>query len=227
MSPGPASTPGGFRAPFRDRREAGRHLAAEVRALGLDGPIVVALPRGGVPVAREIADRLGALLEVFGVRKLARREQPEVGFGAITEDGTRLVDPEAAWLLGLRNGELETIVAAEELELRRRVGLYRAGRPFPDVRGRTVIVVDDGVATGFTDAAAIRALRRRGAHRIVLAVPVCAASAIEFLRDEADVVVALTVPTHFRGVGDSYLDFSQVSDEEVTDALAGPARAAA
>ncbi|HVW48312.1 MAG TPA: phosphoribosyltransferase family protein [Solirubrobacterales bacterium] len=226
MTP-PATTRRSYHAPFLDRREAGRFLATELRAMELDDPIVIALPRGGVPVAREIADRLRAPLEIFGVRKLAQPDMPEVGFGAITEDGTRLVDPESARLLGLRNGDLDRIAAREEAELRRRVELYRDGRPAPDVRGRTVIVVDDGVATGLTDAAAIRALRRLGARRIVLAVPVCAGAAVDFLQGEADTLVTLRIPERFRGVGDSYLDFSQVSDEEVIDALAGPARTAA
>lgn len=215
------------RPPFRDRAEAGRLLAEELATMGLREPLVLALPRGGVPVAREVADRLGAPLEVLGVRKLAHPGRPEFGFGAIAEDGTRLVDPESAQVLGLRNGELEAITARERAELRRRVGLYRDGRPAPEVRGRTVVVVDDGVATGLTDAAAVRALRRRGAARIVLAVPVCPADALGRLREEADAVVVPRVPARFRGVGDSYLDFAQVSDEEVVDALAGSARAAA
>jgi predicted phosphoribosyltransferase len=215
------------RAPFADRREAGRFLAAEVAALGLVDPLVVALPRGGVPVARPIADRLAARLEVFGVRKLAHPEQPEVAFGAVAEDGTRLVDPEAARVLGLRGGDVELVTELERAELRRRIELYRDGRPAPEVGGRTLVVVDDGVATGLTDAAAIRALRRLGATAIVLAVPVCSAPALELLEGEADTVVTLRVPVRFRGVGDSYLDFRQVSDQEVIDALAGPARAAA
>ena len=216
-----------YRAPFLDRREAGRFLAGEVEALGLSEPVVVALPRGGVPVAREIAGRLNAPLEVFGVRKLAHPDQPEVAFGAIAEDGTRLISPEAARVLGLLGGDVELVTELEQAELRRRLDLYRDGRPAPDVRGRTVVVVDDGVATGLTDAAAIRALRRAGAGEIVLAVPVCSASALELLQGDADTVVTLRIPTHSRGVGDSYLDFGQVSDQEVIDALAGPARAAA
>lgn len=213
--------------PFLDRREAGRSLAAELAAMKLAEPLVVALPRGGVPVAREIADRLGAPLEIFGVRKLAHPDRPEIGFGAIAEDGTRLVDPESTRVLGLRNDDLEAIAARERSELRRRIALYRDGRPAPDVRDRTVVIVDDGVATGLTDAAAIRALRRLGAGLIVLAVPVGSATAIELLREMADTVVALRIPAPFRGVGDSYLDFRQVSDEEVIDALAGTARVAA
>ncbi len=223
----PTPTPHGFRAPFADRRAAGHFLAAELAALGLDDPIVIALPRGGVPVAREVADRLDAPIAIFGVRKLAHPGQPEFGFGAIAEDGTRMIDPESARMLGLRNGEVDRITAHERAELRRRIDLYRDGRPAPDVRGRIVVIVDDGVATGLTDAVAIRAIRRRGARRIVLAVPVCSGAAIEFLRDEADTVVTLRIPRHFRGVGDSYLDFRQVSDQEVTDALSRPARAAA
>ncbi|MBN9622275.1 MAG: phosphoribosyltransferase [Actinobacteria bacterium] len=214
-------------SPFRDRRQAGRLLADELAAMKPFDPLVIALPRGGVPVAREIADRLQAPLEVFGVRKLAHPDRPEIGFGAIAEDGTRLVDPEAARVLGLRNGDLERITAREVTELRRRIDLYRDGRPAPEVRDRTVVIVDDGVATGLTDAAAIRAIRHQGARRIILAVPVCSATAMELLHESADTVVTLRIPANFRGVGDSYLDFSQVSDEEVLDALAGTARVAA
>ena len=215
------------RSPFADRRQAGELLAAELAAMDLSDPLVVALPRGGVPVAREIAARLGAPLEVLGVRKLSHPDNPEFGFGAIAEDGTRLVDPEAARVLGLHNAELERITRRERTELQRRVELYRGGAPAPDFRGRTVVVVDDGVATGLTDAVAVRSIRRHGASRIVLAVPVCSAVAMEFLHDLADSVVTLRIPARFRGVSDSYLDFRQVSDEEVTDALAGAARAAA
>lgn len=215
------------RPPFRDRRQAGRMLADELAAMTLFDPLVIALPRGGVPVACEIADRLHAPLEVFGVRKLAHPDRPEIGFGAIAEDGTRLVDPESARVLGLRNGDLDRITAREQGELRRRLDLYRDGRPAPDVRDRTVVIVDDGVATGLTDAAAIRAIRHRGARRIILAVPVGSASAMELLHGWADTVVTLRIPAHFRGVGDSYRDFGQVSDEEVLDALAGSARIAA
>ncbi|MBS1883174.1 MAG: phosphoribosyltransferase [Actinobacteria bacterium] len=224
MSPAQASI---RRSPFRDRRQAGRLLADELAAMRLFDPLVIALPRGGVPVAREVAARLGAPLEVFGVRKLAHPDRPEVGFGAIAEDGTRLVDPESARVPGLRGGDLDRITAREATELRRRIDLYRDGRPAPEVRDRTVVIVDDGVATGLTDAAAIRAIRRRGARRIILAVPVCSTAATELLHEWADTVVTLWIPAHFRGVGDSYLDFSQVSDEEVLDALAGPARVAA
>ena len=227
MSPASRPSTSRHRAPFADRRAAGRLLAAEVEALGLADPIVVALPRGGAPVAREIADRLDAPLAVFGVRKLANPDQPEVAFGAVAEDGTRLVDPEAARVLGLRGGDVELVTDLERAELRRRIDLYRGGGPPPDVRGRTLVVVDDGVATGLTDAAAIRALRRLGAAEIILAVPVCSAPATELLQGEADTVVTLRIPARFRGVGDSYLDFRQVSDQEVIDALAGPARAAA
>jgi putative phosphoribosyl transferase len=217
----------GYRSPFPDRHEAGRYLGAELRAMKPADPIVIALPRGGVPVGREVADRLGAPLEIFGVRKLAHPDMPEVAIGAIAEDGTRIVDPESARLLGLRNGDLDRITERETAELRRRVDLYRGGRAAPEVDGRTVVIVDDGVATGLTDAAAVRALRRRGAARIVLAVPVCAGPAVDFLHDEADTLLTLRIPIRFRGVGDSYLDFRQVSDEEVIDALAAPTRTAA
>jgi predicted phosphoribosyltransferase len=215
------------RSPFLDRREAGRSLAAELEALALKDPLILALPRGGVPIAHEIATLLGVPLAVFGVRKLAHPDRPEVAFGAIAEDGTRLIDPEAARVLGLRGGDVELLTELEQAELTRRLALYRGGRPAPDVYGRTVVIVDDGAATGLTDAAAIRAIRRLGASETVLAIPVCSAPAFEFLEGEADTIVTLRIPTRFRGVGDSYLDFRQVSDQEVIDALARPARVAA
>ena len=182
-------------------------------------PIVVAVPRGGVPVAREIAKALGAPLDIFAVRKLGAPHNPEYGIGAVAEDGTRLIDTEAVAGLGISAGELDRIISRETAELRRRVTAYRDDRPPLELEGRTVIVVDDGIATGVTDVAALRALRRQAPARIVLAVPVCAADAIGRLREEADAVVCLLAPSLLYGVGQWYSDFSQVSDEEVVSVL--------
>src|SRR5664279_5569112 len=146
---------------FTDRADAGRQLAAQLTELIGESPIVVGRPRGGVPVAREIADALRAPLEILAVRKLGAPQNPEYGIGALAEDGTYVVDAEAAKVLSIRNEQLDAIVAREKAELLRRVRAYRGNRPPPDLEGRTVIVVDDGVATGVTDTAALRAVRRQ------------------------------------------------------------------
>lgn len=188
---------------------------------------MVALPRGGVPVAKEVAEALGAPLEILAVRKLGAPHNPEYGIGALAEDGTLVIDAEATAVLRIHNGELDAIVAREAAELVRRVRTYRGDRPPLDLEGRTVILVDDGVATGVTDTAALRAVRRQEPRRVVLAVPVCSPDAVERLRAEADQVVCLHVPHRLRSVGQYYRDFSQVSDEEVLDALQPRANAAA
>ncbi|MGE5408316.1 MAG: phosphoribosyltransferase [Syntrophothermus sp.] len=212
---------------FADRRDAGRRLALRLAGLAGSDTVVVALPRGGVPVAAEIADALGSPLEILAVRKLATARNPEFGIGALAEDGTCVVDHEAAAVLRINNGELEEIVARETEELRRRVHAYRADREPLDLSNRTVIVVDDGVATGVTDTAALRAARHQRPRRLVLAVPVCSPDALQRLEAEADEVVCLRAPGNLRSVSQSYLDFSQVSDEEVLDALQPRADAAA
>lgn len=181
--------------------------------------MVVALPRGGVPVAREVADALGAPLEVLVVRKLGAPHNPEYGIGAIAEGGARIFDPEALAVLGIDGGVLDAIVARESAELSRRVDAYRGGRPLASLAGRTVIVVDDGVATGVTDTVALRSIRHRAPARLVLAVPVCVPESAARLREEADEVVCLLEPPLLYGVGQWYRDFSQVDDDEVVAAL--------
>jgi putative phosphoribosyl transferase len=204
---------------FADRGDAGRQLAAELIVLASEKPIVVGLPRGGIPVAEEVAIALQAPLEPLAVRKLGAPHNPEYGIGAIAEDGTRVFDGEALAVLGINGAQLEKIVARETLELRRRVEAYRGERPFPSLEGRIVIVVDDGVATGVTDTAALRAVRRRRPRRLILAVPVCAPESAARLRQEADEVICLIEPRLLYGVGQWYADFAQVSDAEVTAAL--------
>jgi putative phosphoribosyl transferase len=204
---------------FSNRHDAGRQLAAHLLPLSAEQPVVIGLPRGGVPVAEEIATRLGATLEVLAVRKIGAPGNPEYGIGAIAEDGTRVLDREAVAALGIDGGTLEAIVARESTELRRRVEAYRGNRPSTSLRGRTVIVVDDGVATGVTDTAALRATRRHRPRRLVLAVPVCAPDSAERLRAEADELVCLIEPAQLYGVGQWYADFTQVSDAEVLAAL--------
>lgn len=206
---------------FSNRRDAGRQLAAQLLPLAAEQPLVIGLPRGGVPVAAEIATVLGgAELEVLAVRKIGAPHNPEYGIGAIAEDGTRVIDREAAAVLGIDGDALEEIVARESAELDRRVEAYRGDRQPLPLRGRTVIVVDDGVATGVTDTAALRAARRRGPRWLVLAVPVCAPDSAARLRAEADQLVCLIEPQQLYGVGQWYADFSQVSDAEVLAALA-------
>ena len=200
---------------FRDRTDAGHRLAARLAPLRDDDPIVLALPRGGVPVAHEIARALDAPLEVLAVRKLGVPANPELGMGAIAEDGTGVIDSRIARAGGVSDRELREIIDRETAELRRRVALYRGDRPAMDLSGRTVIVVDDGVATGVTDQAALRAVRRQEPKRIVLAVPVAASESAARLAEEADEVVTLLNPVALDGVGRWYRDFSQVSDEQV------------
>jgi putative phosphoribosyl transferase len=200
---------------FLDRRDAGRRLALALAPLAAQRPIVVALPRGGVPVAFEVALALHAPLEILAVRKLGAPGNPEFAVGAIAEDGTAIVNALQARRVGMSEAALDAAIARERAELERRVARYRRGREPLDVRGRTVIVVDDGVATGLTDLAAVRALRGRGAARIVVAVPVGARESLALLKEAADEVICDTVPDELVGVGRWYRDFSAVADDEV------------
>jgi putative phosphoribosyl transferase len=205
---------------FEDRREAGRALATQLAALAREHPVVVALPRGGVPVGIEVARALGLPLDVLAVRKLGAPGDPELAVGAIAEDGSAVIDADTARLVGMTPELLEATLAREARELRRRVARYRAGRAPADVHGRTVLVVDDGMATGMTDLAAVRALRARGAKRIVVAVPVAGGEAVALVAEEADEVVCHSIPHDFLSVGHWYRDFSPVSDDEVLALLA-------
>ncbi|HEY0391911.1 MAG TPA: phosphoribosyltransferase family protein [Solirubrobacterales bacterium] len=206
-------------AAFADRREAGQRLAERLLALAKERAVVVGLPRGGVPVAREVAAALGAPLEVFAVRKLGAPHNAEYGIGAIAEDGSRVFDPEALAALGVDSGALDAIVRRESEELQRRVAAYRGDRVPLALQDRTVVIVDDGVATGVTDTVALRAIRRQAPRRLILAVPVCPPDALARLREEADEVICLIAPPQLHGVGQWYRDFSQVTDQEVLAAL--------
>ncbi len=207
---------------FVDRRDAGRQLAAELAPFAGEAPVIVALPRGGVPVAWEVARALNAPLDILAVRKLGAPGNPELGVGAVVEDGTGVLDPRSAATVGMTQAELEATLARESRELSRRVERYRDGRASIPVQGRTVIIVDDGLATGLSDLAAVRALRTRGAGRILVAVPVGSSEAVSMLAGEADRVICLEVPRRLLGVGMWYDDFSPVSDEEVVALLADP-----
>lgn len=211
---------------YDDRRGAGRLLAeglAELRGRDL---VVLGLPRGGVPVAAEVARRLGAPLDVLVVRKLGVPRQPEWGFGAIGEGGVRVVNRDVIAEAGLESAEQESVEAAERAELERRVRSYRQGRSALPVAGRTAVVVDDGLATGATAEAACRVVRGQGAARVVLAVPVGPVHSIARLRRVADEVVCPQTPQVLGSVGAWYRNFAQTSDAEVTALLAEAARPA-
>jgi predicted phosphoribosyltransferase len=206
---------------FRDRFDAGRHLAARLRHYaGRPDVVVLALPRGGVPVGYEVARALGASLDVFVVRKLGVPGHEELAMGAIASGGVRVLNKEVLRELPISDEDLDAVSAREQLELSRREEEYRGARPPADVRGKTVILVDDGLATGSTMRAAVAALRRLGPARIVVAVPVGARSTCAELAREADEAVCAEEPEPFHAVGLWYYDFAQTSDDEVRDLLA-------
>ena len=206
---------------FQDRTDAGRQLAEELLSYaGRDDAIVLALPRGGVPVAFEVAQRLGVPLDVFVVRKLGVPGHEELAMGAIASGGIRVLNEDVLYVLPDAQSIVEMVTAIEREELKRRERDYRGDRPAPEVRGRTVILVDDGLATGATMRAAAAALGQQGAAKIIVAVPVGAPSTCHEIKSVADAVVCLQTPGSFMGVGQYYEDFSQTSDEEVRELLA-------
>jgi putative phosphoribosyl transferase len=205
---------------FRNRTEAGRVLAEQLRNYA-DKPdvIVLALPRGGVPVGYEVARALHAPLDVFVVRKLGIPGHEELGMGAVATGGVRVLNNQVVRALGIPDDVIDAVANWELKELERRERLYRGDRPPPDVRGKTVILVDDGLATGSTMLAAVQALRKLGPARIVVAVPVASPDTCALLKEYVDDTVCAVTPEPFYAVGLWYHDFSQTSDEEVRELL--------
>ena len=205
---------------FLDRREAGQRLAQELSAYrDRSDVLVLALPRGGVPVAAQVASILKAPMDVFVVRKLGLPGQPELAMGAIASGGVRVLNSEVVDALGISDELIDAVTADEQRELARRERAYRDDRPPPEVKGKTVIVVDDGIATGSTMTAAVSALRQLNAARVVVAVPTVALSSYYQIRRVADDVAAVMMPEQFYGVGQWYEDFSQITDAEVRQLL--------
>lgn len=208
-------------AVFPNRSAAGEFLAARISYYaGRDDVVILALPRGGVPVAFEVARRLRAPLDVFLVRKLGAPGQEELAVGAIASGGVLVLNEDVVRHLDLTRDEIEAIAAAERRELERREGMYRGASPRPSLQGKTVIFVDDGLATGSSMMAAVRAIRRYEPQTIVVAVPVAASDTCEWLRGEVDEVICARTPEPFYAVGTWYDDFSQTTDDEVRELLA-------
>ncbi len=205
---------------FKDRVHAGRYLAEKLaQYAGVSDTVVLGLPRGGVVVAHEIADRLGLPLDIFLVRKLGVPGYEELAMGAIASGGVRVMNEEVLGQIRISEYEIEAVSRREELELKRREAAYRGDRPKLDVTGLTLILVDDGLATGSTMRAAVKALRRQKPGRIIIAVPTASPDVCDEFRAEVDEIICGITPTPFHAVGAWYEDFSQTTDEEVEQLL--------
>jgi putative phosphoribosyl transferase len=214
---------------FADRADAGRQLAARLTYLRGEPVVVLGLPRGGVPVALEVAQALGVPLDVIVVRKLGVPSQPELGMGAVGEDGVQVINREVVRATRVPAGELAAVRIREQTLVDARAARYRAGRPPEPLAGRTAVVVDDGIATGSTAKAACQVARAHGAARVVLAVPVAPRGWQARLGGAADELVCVHTPADFFAIGEFYADFSQTTDDEVIACLrrtAGPAMGA-
>jgi putative phosphoribosyl transferase len=216
------------RHPFRDRRDAGAELATHLDHFrARDDVVVLALPRGGVPVGYEVARALAAPLDVFLVRKLGLPGHPELAMGAIASGGVRVLNEEVVSWYRIPKAAIEYVARDERAELERRARAYRNGRPLADLRGRVVVLVDDGLATGSTMRAAVAAVRAQGPSRIVVAVPIGSPETCREFAEVADEIVCARAPDDFTAVGQWYVDFSQTSDEEVRDLLHNASQAVA
>jgi len=209
---------------FANRRAAGQELARELLArfpqMATENPLVLAIPRGGVPVGYEIATAIGARLDVFVARKLGAPGQEELGIGAVAPGGTRVLDHATITMLGVTDEYIERVTRDELQELERRMRRFRGDRPPPCVVGHAVVLVDDGLATGVTARASVAALRGVGAARLIFAAPVCSPEGSALVASEGAAVVCVASPARFYGVGAWYEDFTQTTDEEVEELLA-------
>lgn len=204
---------------FTDRRDAGKKLAQSLARFAASAPVVLALPRGGLTIGREVSDALNAKLDVLNVRKLGAPSNPEFAIGAVGEGDVVVLDQESIAATGVSDVLRDRLITEAASEIERRVDTYRAGRPLTDVAGRTTIVVDDGLATGATAEAAVRVVRALGAAKVILAVPTGSRQALDRLLPLCDEVVCLEVPEWFASVGSQYDFFPQVSDQEVVAML--------
>ncbi len=205
---------------FQNRQDAGEKLSSVLEKYKGEDVIVMGIPRGGVVVAAEVAKRLGAPLDVIIPRKIGAPHNPEVAIGAVTQDGTVIKDEAMVQILGISDEQLNVLAGRVSGEIARRVNAYRGGRPGIDIHNKTVIIVDDGIATGFTIKAAIKSVRSANPRRLVLAVPVAPADTVQALRETVDELVCLQKPELFYAVGQFYTDFDQTSDSEVIQLLA-------
>ncbi|HEY4133148.1 MAG TPA: phosphoribosyltransferase [Gemmatimonadaceae bacterium] len=209
-----------MRVRFQDRRDAGRRLAAELHTYERRPDVIVlALPRGGVPVGFEVAEALHVPLDVFVVRKLGLPSDEELAIGALASGGTRVLDDDLIRIADVSDADIQRVTAMAAEELERRERQYRGDRAFPDLSGKTVILVDDGLATGSTMRAAVAAVRKQHPKSVVVAIPVAAPDVCDAFRDIANTIVCAETPEPFRAVGVWYDDFSQTSDEEVRELL--------
>ncbi|RLM89325.1 phosphoribosyltransferase [Halobellus sp. Atlit-38R] len=204
---------------FEDRADAGRQLADVLETRGVDADIVLAIPRGGLPVGRAVADALGLPLDIVAARKLGAPQNPELAIGAVASDGTVWLNESLIDDLRVPDSYVDERIEREREAAQEKVERYRGDRSAPDLRGKTVLVVDDGVATGATTTACIRQVEQSGAERVILAVPVAPPDTAERLRSEADEVICVAEPSHFGAVGQFYDSFVQVTDDEARSYL--------
>jgi len=204
---------------FQDRVDAGKKLAAQLRPFLDKNPLVLALPRGGVVVGYEVAKELHAPLDVVVVRKVGDPVNPELGVGALSEQGVSIVDQEAVVSLGITQEQLQKVQEKERNELERRISAYRGGKPLPNIKDKTIIIVDDGIATGITARAAIAAVQKLNPAEVVLAIPVCSSDTAEMFRQQNVPLICLALEDHLGAIGSFYRNFEQVEDDEVIELL--------